>query len=175
MIRELAGDLVVHVEELAARGIPYFEAGLPLDTADQRRYAAGNTAERFARFTGCCARLFELAIATGIAAETEPVPAELRAALAEHAGFLAEAWGRLDDGLGYIGHEYGYFYGGQPWDELCVARSALEFLSALAGGPAALAEETERLMAHYGIEMFVQLAIPDGMPASHWWWFRDSP
>jgi hypothetical protein len=175
VIRELAGDLVVHLEELAQRGIPYFEPGLPLLTPEERQRAAGNTRERFLRFTTACARLFELAIATGLAAEVEPVPGEIRTALAEHAEFIAEVWGHLEEGLRYIGHEYGYFYGGQPWDELCVARSALEFLRELSGGPLELTGDTEALMAQYGIEMFEQLPIPDGMPARHWWWFRDSP
>lgn len=175
LVRELAGDLVVHLEELAQRGIPYFKPGLPLDTDHQRSLAAGPTRDRFVRFTGACVRLFELAIATGIRAETEPVPPDLSTAAAEHASFIAGLWGRLEDGLGYIGNEYGMFYGGQPWDELCVARSALEFLRELAGGPADLSEEVEWAMVTYGAEMFVALAIPVGMPARHWWWFRDSP
>lgn len=154
--RELIGDLAVLLEELGQAPRPRYE---------------GNTAQRFTRWYAFGERLFHLAIEVGIAVEGEDH--ELAVGL-DLAGALVEA---LEDGLSaYIGHEYGHFYGGQPWRELCVFRSAVEFLRDLLPASDLLdTAEIERLMEKYGVDMFEDVEPPPGMPRHHWWWYGDTP
>ncbi len=136
---------------------------------------------RFQAFMQAYSGLFDMAIRAGTAAQadhpTEAV-AELARVVSHENSLLVALWAYLYDGLGYIGYECGYFYGAQPWDELCVARSALELMTEMAGQPPdECADEIERTMATFGYELrpFAKLSAPPGMPVSHWWWFRDEP
>jgi hypothetical protein len=163
--RSIVGDLAVEYAELAARHHPIHQ---------------GNTAERFARWYAFSERILRLSIEAGLAVVHAPAPpddalAVLRAEIERDEGFLLDAMhGWLEDGLGYIGYEHGWFYGGQAWEELTVFRSGLGFLVALGCRPLDLAH-VDDVIARFGLEMFVAQNVPDGMPREHWWWFQSAP
>jgi hypothetical protein len=161
----LVAELTEHYEALGERPLPFV---IP----------RGTTWERFHRFLEHYSRFFELAIAAGLAVEhaTDAPTAELdmlgRSVLRDGAYQLDALWGGLDDGLSDIGTEFGYFYGGQPWDELCLVRSAITFLEELSQyrGPP-LGQEARDRMDTWAYEMYVPVEAPAGMPRRHWWWF----
>lgn len=163
-VRELTG-LCAAVRERAARG-----------------HALGTTRERFARFFAEHEALFRAATRAAVAVERAAVRpagelAELsRIVLEDDALVLDLLWGGLEDGLSYAGTEDAWFYGGQPWCELCVVRSGLESLEALAGHrDPALGADARDLMEHWAVEMYRPVVAPDAVHASHWWWRGPHP
>lgn len=141
--------------------------------------ARRNTREHFVRFHAQNLVLFEEAITAGIAVEhaasrPEAALAELRTAIAEDARVkLVGLWDDLAYSLDYVGEDEGQVYGGQPWPELCVARSGLEFLSELSSSDTReLNDYTRRVMHAHGIGLYRAVEAPEGMPERHWWWFH---
>lgn len=169
-------EATARVRELAQRCVALRERAPVIDTARP------TTRERFARFYAENEELFRAAIAAASAVERAAVrpSAELealsRVALADDAAVLDLLWGGLDDGLSYIGTDAGFFYGGQPWSELCVVRSGIELLAELAGhADPTLGSDAREIMQHWAVEMYRVQEIPEGIPSSHWWWRSPHP
>jgi hypothetical protein len=169
--RALVVDLAVYYEELRALPTPQWSR--------PQQWTPDTTRDRFTRWYVHGTRLFQLAIDAGCAVEqaherpSDAIGALVRAV--DDGRFLDELHCRLSDGLSYIGYEtpYEYFYGGQPWDELCVYRSGVGFIHELCERP--MDDEVETIMTRFGVDMWKPLEIPAGMPRRHWWWFGAAP
>ena len=135
------------------------------------------TRERFERFFASHEPLCRTVIAAGIDARRAGVARARIAADTERVKeIIDQLWGGLWDGLSYIGYDEGYFYGGQPWSELCVVRSAVELLEELYDlRDPEMGSEARGIMDTFAHEMFQPLEVPDGMPESHWWWRAAHP
>lgn len=139
----------------------------------------------FDRWYARTERWLVLALDAGLAAHAHPeeVTPALVALLAEpfeETRELEELVAAVVNRFDYIGYEYGYLYGGIPWAQLCVPRLVFAFMRALLASRPELAAELDPealdgRLVHWAPELFEPLAVPAGMPASHWWWFGQRP
>jgi hypothetical protein len=73
-----------------------------------------------------------------------------------------------------------FVHGALEWEELCVARSALELVRDLLREQAYAFNQldtsrVDAFMMLWGPRLFQTLPVPAGIPAHHWWWFDDKP
>lgn len=161
---EALGDLAVTLRELEGRAPPAGEGG------HQARFRAW-----FAFGQG----LFQQAVATLALVEragrapTEEERAALREAVL--AGANLRALGEAAyHAFAYLGFEDGFRYGGAGWGELSLWRSAFVFLREMVPDAPADLGWTEDMDA-WASELREPVAVPEGMPERHGWWFRDAP
>jgi len=169
VIRALIGDLAVATVELQAMPSPPSTSG----------------PERFARLYQHGYKLFLLAVEVGVtrAIDREVVEVGMIAPLVEAfegTMLLYQLCTGLEDAFSWRRQAtpYGYVLA-RPWQEVCLYRSALEFLGDLLRGVPALAEEVDLGEADQLMRQHVRVVdpqeVPAGMPASHWWWFGRAP
>lgn len=169
-VRQLLGDLAVASLELVQAPAPPYQVSIVATFDD---------------WYGRTESWLRLAIATGVAAHAQPdeVTPELVELVAASFGETTALSGlvhAVEARFDYLGYEEGYLYGAIAWEELCVARSALALVADLLEDHEALCAQLDMAslderMAHWGFELFEPLEVPSGIPADHWWWFRDRP
>jgi hypothetical protein len=144
--RELLGDLIVATVELAqALPVPSFDAAFPL-------------AERWLRL---------LPITAAAQPTDEALLDEFAAVLDRNVLGLRRAF------EGALGAK-------MTWEHACVARSGFEGLRDLFPQHPSIHDHAdmsrvEDFMIQRGPQHFTPLAIPDGTPRHHWWWFEPLP
>jgi len=167
---QLLGDLAVASVELVET---------PLPASDRNAVAS------FDAWYAHAKRWLHLAIATGIAGQARPdevtgsVLAPLVAAF-EGNWRLANMRAAIEDRFSNGDRELDFVHGALEWEELCVARSALELVRDLLREHAFAMKQLDTcridaFMVLWGPKLFETLLVPAGIPPHHWWWFDDTP
>jgi hypothetical protein len=167
---QLLGDLAVASVELVET---------PLPPSDRNAIASFDAWYAHSR------RWLHLAIATGIAVDARPheVTAPLLAPLVaafDGSRRLASMCAAIENRFSNDDRELDFVHGALEWEELCVARSALELVRDLLRGHAFAVKQldtcrVDACMVLWGPKLFETQLVPAGIPPHHWWWFDDTP
>jgi hypothetical protein len=168
-VHQLLGDLAVASVELVET---------PLPPPEQSAVASFDAWYAHSR------SWLHLAIATGIAVHarphevTVPILAPLVAAF-DGNRLLASMCSAIENRFSMADLEE-LVPGAPEWEELCVARSALELLRDLLREHTFAIDQldTSRVdgfMLLWGPKLFETQLVPAGIPAHHWWWYEDAP